>query len=128
MKQAVLVDRAKMDELCQISDELSDPDKEMSVIEELFAVCHEEARKSIDLLANLAEQGNAEAAAAEAHKLRGLCLELGLSAMAELADAIECHAPAEEERLPEMIRQLEARYAETSARLADIFKGFAEPQ
>lgn len=124
----VLVDLVKMDELCQLSDELSDPDTATSMIEELFTVCHEEAQKSIALLARLAGQADVKAAAAEAHKLRGLCLELGLNAMAALADAIECLAPAERERLPEMVRQVEESYAQTQKVLEEIFRGFAAPQ
>lgn len=124
----LLVDLTKMDTLCQLSDEISDPDKAASMIEELFAVCHEEVLRSLTLLARAAEQVDGRAAAAEAHKLRGVCLELGLAAMAALADVIECQAEAEPERLPEQVKRLERCYAQTCAALDQIFKDFAAPQ
>ncbi len=118
----VLVDMAKLAELRQVSDELADPDDEMSMIDELFDAYHQQAPEIVRQIAHLGNQGEFQAVIAEGHKLRGLCLNLGLNSMATLAEAIEHHLPEERDNLMDLIGQLETSHAQTDKSLAVILK------
>ncbi len=119
----VFVDVNKFAELCQLNEELANPDDEISMLEELFNAYHEQAPASIALMVELAADKEYQSLAAEAHKLRGLCLNLGLNAMAVLAETIENTNEEDSAALEELVSQLENSHTRTNAALAVILPG-----
>jgi CheY-like chemotaxis protein len=119
----VFVDVNKFAELCQLNEELASPDDEISMLEELFNAFHEQAPESIALMGELAARKEVEAVAAEAHKLRGLCLNLGLNAMAALAETIENTNGDDPAAQSELVNELESCHTRTNAALSVILPG-----
>ncbi|MCI5221187.1 MAG: response regulator, partial [Candidatus Electrothrix sp. AR4] len=109
-----IIDMEKIEELRQLSDEVSSPENAMSMMDELFTTYHNQARESISLLTDFVEQKDYAATVYEAHKLRGLCLNLGLTAMSSLTEQIEHHKPENRDALDELVNALQASHAETN--------------
>jgi HPt (histidine-containing phosphotransfer) domain-containing protein len=117
-----LVDTNKFNELCQLSDEISDPEQERSMIEELFCIYHEQARENIVQLTVYLEQGEYQKLSATAHKFRGLCLNLGLNVLAALARDLEHQSPENPQVLEALLEQIKECLQETNKRLEELFR------
>jgi HPt (histidine-containing phosphotransfer) domain-containing protein len=118
----VFVDMEKIKELRQLSDEVSSSENAMSMLDELFAAYHAQAQESVSLLAEFVEQEGYTSMVTEAHKLRGLCLNLGLNAMTSLTELIEHHKPEERDELKDLVKKLQASHVETNKILTEVLR------
>ncbi len=124
----MLVDMDKFEEIRQLSDEVSSPESPVSMLDELFAAYHTQAKESISLLTEYIGQEDYAATVSEAHKLRGLCLNLGLNVMAALTEMIEHHQPEERVGLKGLLKRLRVSHIETNKILARIFENVGETE
>ncbi len=117
-----LVDREKFEELCQLSDEISDPEKERSMIEELFFIYHEQAEESLAQMTAFVEQKDYTKLTTVAHKFRGLCLNLGLNVLAALARDMEHQSSTNHEDIPQILEQIKDCLQQTNKHVEELFR------
>ncbi len=108
-----LVNMDKLAELRQLSRELTPEDDTITMLEELFGAYYQQAPKSIDLIQDYSARKAFAPMSEEAHKLRGLCLNLGLDSMAALCNILEQYS-GEIDELSKNIRDLQQCHIQTN--------------
>ena len=108
-----LVNMDKLTELRLLSRELTTEDDTITMLDELFEAYYQQAPKSIDLIQDYIARQAFTPISEEAHKLRGLCLNLGLDSMAALCYTLE-HGSDVPDELLENIKDLQQCHLQTN--------------